>query len=193
MRNRRIPGWIALLLAAVLLCAVLFAFLLLPWRPRPPPPHVIRATQDFELPNGESISLRSFSLTAAGGFHGYKRGGDQTRDMLVFVRDGSSKSENAQVIVWRSPGTGADVFASSPGSVRTDEPPQRWTANGIDFICYTFKGEGENVGYRHAFVHTIFGGDVVTFDLESPASMWPEAFAGLAELVATVRPTEKGR
>jgi hypothetical protein len=87
MRNRRIPAWLALLLAAVLLS--------------PPSLPALEATQNFELNDGESITLQAFSITATGGFHGYKRGADQTTDILEFVRDGSS---SVQVIVQRSPG-----------------------------------------------------------------------------------------
>jgi hypothetical protein len=36
------------------------------------------------------------------------------------------------------------------------------------------------------------GEDFVIFTLQSPASMWPEAFDGFAALVATVRPTAHG-
>jgi hypothetical protein len=35
------------------------------------------------------ISLRAFSITAAGGFRGHKRGAGQRGDVLVFLRDDS--------------------------------------------------------------------------------------------------------
>jgi hypothetical protein len=69
---------------------------------------------------------------------------------------------------------------------------QKWTANGIEFIRYTFEGQGENAGRKHTTVFATSGEDVVTLTLQSPVSMWPEAFDGFAALVASVRPVAKG-
>jgi hypothetical protein len=189
MRNRRTPACLALLLAAVLLS--------------PPPLPALEATQDFELQNGESISLQSFSITATGGFHGYLRGADKTGDILMFVRDGSS-TENARVVVRRMAGAGhTDVrtgprlpyiaFSDDRQGWSQLDAAQKWTANGIVFIYYTFEGQGENAGRKHTMVFATIGEDKVTLILQSRTSIWREAFDGLAALVASVHPTEKGR
>jgi hypothetical protein len=182
----------ALFLGSALLCALLVAAVLLPTRPSP---IVLKATQDFELQDGQSISVQSFSITAAGGFHGNKRGTGEAGDILVFVRDGSSPLQSAQVVVQRVAGGGrvTTVYDGAAGWSKRDAVAQRWTANGIDFIYYTLEGQGENAGQRKTFVFGTIGKDFVTFTLQCEASIWPEAFAGLAEFVATVRPTEKSR
>jgi hypothetical protein len=205
------PAWLALLLAATLLCAVLLAVVLLPRRPLPPP--ALQATQNFELQNGESVSLQSFSITATGGFRGYKRGADSTGDILEFVRDGSSGSETARVVVQRKrrdppvePGMAHAELVIVPGWVQLDQPLQ-WprldqvpadgadvvVLNGIHFHYDTFEGQGERAGRRLIFVEGDIGEDSVTFTLNCPTSIWPEAFDGLAALVASVRPTAKDR
>jgi hypothetical protein len=204
MRNRRMPAWLALLLAAVPLCAVLLAVAQQSRQPPPPPPF-LEAARDFELHDGESIALRTFSITATGGFHGYKRGAGKTGDFLVFVRgDGPWDSEKAWVTVWRDadiPPFGVLNFSFGPGWTKLHQPlewsgnlpPQTWLVHGIYFRYVTFKGEGERAGRQLTYVGGRIGTDLVTFILQCPASAWPEAFDGLAALVATVRPTEKGR
>jgi hypothetical protein len=186
MGNRSRPAWIALLLGAVL-CAV-------PLKDtssqRPWLTSEIGISTPFELQNGESVSLRHFSITATGGFHGFSRDLDKTGDFLVFVRDGSSDSETAQVLVRRT--REPLSLLSLPGLSALDPVPRKWTVNGVDFMYRRFAGEGGLFGDRlYVYVYAnIGGGDYATLQLESPASMWPESFYGFAALVATVRATE---
>jgi hypothetical protein len=152
----------------------------------------------FELHDGEStslqwISLKSFSITATGGFHGSALNFHKTGDALQFVRDGSSSSEKASLGVRRT--REPLNLLAAPGFLSALDPtPRTWTVNGIVFTYRRFAGEGAFADHRYAYVYaSVGGGEYLTLELISPASMWPEAFAGLAALVASVRPIEKAR
>jgi hypothetical protein len=143
-----------------------------------PPPLLLALEpiiQAFELQNGASLSLQSFSITATGGFHGYMRVTYQQGDTLVFVRDGSSPSENAEVTVQRIAGARRVGPMNKIGWVGPWSPlsplAQKWSANGIDFYYYTFEGQDENANRRQTFVHASIGKDYVTFTLQCPTSM----------------------
>jgi hypothetical protein len=83
------------------------------------------------------------------------------------------------------------LIAPGQGWSRFDAA-QKWTANGIAFIYYTSEGQGENAGRKHTMAFATIGEDDVTLSLQSPASIWPQAFDGLAALVASVRPIAQG-
>jgi len=150
-------------------------------------------------------------MTAVGGFQGYKRGADESGDTLVLVR-GEPASDYAVVIVQRDRDSaeaiqnrradreayayvhlGLQVDALVRDGWVQDErlrPDSQWIVHGVPFFYATLHGTADEAGRHLGFVFATVHDDLVSFELQSPDSLWPVAFAGLEALVASLRLAE---
>lgn len=164
---------------------------------------------DFQLTPGASISVGPLTVTAVGGFRGFKRMQDAHGEVLVFVRDGTKPGEYAVIVLQRRINLAAslagrqtkrDALAyvtlgldlgelSKAGWIMDDPltPDHKWTADGVDFFYGSALGTGQNKDRFETLVYATVGEDLFSFGLQAPLSMRQSSNEALNELVKTTR------
>jgi hypothetical protein len=164
-------------------------------------------TAVFQLPAGEMTHIGNVTVTAAGGFRGYRKGSDLEGQTYLFVRDGDSEGEYAMIVLDRLDASEAAVqryqttrhaFAYVTMGVRASsmvtegwtsepmDPERKWTSADGDFFYVTLDGNGGNAGRRITLASATVGVDLIGISLQAPASMWPTAFEALKQFAASI-------
>jgi hypothetical protein len=166
-------------------------------------------TEPLDVAPGASASLGAATVTASGGFRGYRKGADDDGETYAFVRDGDRPGEYALIIVdvvdasdealqvsraTREAFAYAMMVGHATGLVDSGwtwaeplDPTHKCSYGDVEFFCATLNGHGEYEGRKAAYASATLALRYVGLRLETTSSLWPATLDALAAFAASIR------